>query len=157
MSLADWLLMLHITAAFSLLGGAVAVSIFNTLSIGAEQPSQAAQLLLLAKRSLPFILAGSVGTLVFGLWLWHQKGYGIGSGWIWASLVLWLAANGFGQAGGGRLQAAGKLAGQLAAAGDTMTDELRKLLHERRGNTFTYLAALSGVAVLVLMIWKPGA
>jgi hypothetical protein len=44
----------------------------------------------------------------------------------------------------------------LGAAGDTMTDELRALLRDRRGNALSWLAGVATLAILVLMIWKPG-
>ena len=34
----DWLLMLHITGAFLLVGGSVAAGIFNTFAVRAERP-----------------------------------------------------------------------------------------------------------------------
>jgi len=157
MSTADWLLMLHISAAFFLVGGSVAAGVLNVLAIRADRPSEAAQLLGLVRRSLPFIFVGVGGTLVFGIWLWHEKGYGIDSWWIWGSLVLWVAANALGGIGG-RHQAKGREeAEKLAAAGDTMTTELRALLRDPRGNAPSYLAGLATIGILVLMIWKPGA
>jgi uncharacterized membrane protein len=156
-STADWLLMLHVTAAFSLVAGSVTAATLNVLAIRSERPSDAALLLGLIRRALPFIFGGVAGTFVFGVWLWHEKGYGFGSGWIWAALVLWALATAFGGAGGRGREKAGALAAQLAAAGDTATDELRALLRDPKSNGLTALSMLSTTGVLVLMIWKPGA
>jgi uncharacterized membrane protein len=153
----DWLLMLHVAAAFCLVGGSIAAATLNVLAIRSERPSEAAFLLGLIQRALPFIFAGVAGTLFFGLWLWHDKGYGFGSGWIWGALALWVAATALGGAGGRGRETARRLAEKLAAAGDTATDELRALLRDPKGNGLTALSMLATFGVLVLMIWKPGA
>jgi uncharacterized membrane protein len=98
---------------------------------------------------------GVASTLIFGIWLWHELGFGIGTVWIWASIVLWVIANALGGMGGKQQERARKQAEQLAAAGDTMTDELRALLRDPRANALSWLAGAATIAVLVLMIWKP--
>ncbi|MGN6797628.1 MAG: DUF2269 family protein [Gaiellaceae bacterium] len=157
MSKSDWLLMFHVTAAFLLVGGSVAAAILNALAIRSDRPSEAAFLLRLIQRALPFIFAGVIGTLVFGIWLWHDKGYPISSGWIWGALALWVAASALGGAGGRHQERSRELAEKLAAAGDTTTDELRALLRDPKGNALSWLAGIATLGVLVLMIWKPGA
>ena len=157
MTKSDWLLMFHVTAAFLLVGGSVAAAILNALAIRSERPSEAAFLLRLIQRALPFIFAGVIGTLVFGIWLWHDKGYPIGSGWIWGALALWVLASALGGAGGRHQERSRELAEKLAAAGDTTTDELRALLRDPKGNALSWLAGIATLGVLVLMIWKPGA
>jgi uncharacterized membrane protein len=152
----DWLLMLHIAAAFCLVGGSTAAAILNFLAIRSDRPSETAFLLKLIRYALPLIFAGVIGTLIFGIWLWHEQGLGLGTFWIWASLVLWVIANALGGIGGKHQERSRKLAEQLAAAGDTMTDELRTLLRDPRGNALSWLAGAAILAILVLMIWKPG-
>jgi uncharacterized membrane protein len=154
-STSQWLLMLHITAAFFFVGGSVAAGILNWLAIRAERPSETAALLRLIRRVLPVIFVGVAGTLIFGIWLWHERGYGIGAGWIWASLVLWVVANALGGIGGNHQEHARELAERLAAEGDTRTDELHEILVDRKGNAMSYAAGLATLAILVLMIWKP--
>lgn len=156
MSTVQWLLMLHITAAFFLFGASVAAGTFNTLAIRAERPSDSAYLLRLIRWTLPGIFIGSAGTLIFGLWLWHELHFGIGAAWIWASLVLWVVLNALGGIGGRHQEKARELAERLAAAGDASTDELRALLRDPMGNAMSYLAGVATLAILVLMIWKPG-
>ena len=149
--------MLHVTAAFFFVSGSVAAGILNTLAVRAERPSETAYLLRLVRVTLPVIGIGVAGTLVFGIWLSHHQGFSFGAFWIWASLVLWVVANALGGIGGAHQQRARKLAEQLAAAGDTTTEELRSLLHDRKGNAISWLAGIATIAILVLMIWKPGA
>src|SRR3954468_24028544 len=121
--------MLHVTAAFLLVAGSVAAGILNVLAMRAERPSETAYLLRLVRVTLPVIGVGVAGTLVFGLWLWHEKQYSFGAFWIWASLVLWVVTNALGGIGGKHQERARKLAEQHAAAGDASSAELQALLH----------------------------
>jgi uncharacterized membrane protein len=148
--------MFHITAAFLFVGAAVAAAILNTLAILSEKPSDSALLLRLVRLTLPLFGVGVAGTLVFGLWLWHERGYSIGAAWIWISLALWLVSNVLGGIGGRHQERSRELAERLAAEGDVSNDELRALLRDPKGNALSYLAGVATLAILVLMIWKPG-
>jgi uncharacterized membrane protein len=148
--------MLHITGAFFLVGGSVSAGVLNVLAGRADRPSEIALLLRLIKPVVAVIGVGIATTLVFGIWLWHEQGYGIGTAWIWASLVLWVLAAALGGRGGKYQERTRKLAEQLAAAGDATTDELRALVRDPRGNALSLLAGVATLAILVLMIWKPG-
>jgi uncharacterized membrane protein len=152
----QWLLMLHVSGAFFLVSGSVTAGVLNVLAGRAERPSESALLLRLIRIAVIVIGIGAASTLIFGIWLWHQQGYGLGTFWIWASLVLWVITNALGGIGGKHQERTRKLAEQLATAGDTMTDELRGLLRDRRGNALSWLAGVATLAILVLMIWKPG-
>lgn len=156
MSTVQWLLMLHITAAFFFVGGSVAAGILNTLAIRAERPSETAYLLRLVRVTLPLIGIGSIGALLFGIWLWHDLHFSLGATWIWASLVLWAIANALGGIGGRHQERARSYAEQLAAAGDVSTDELRAILRDPKGNAISWLAGVATLGILVLMVWKPG-
>jgi uncharacterized membrane protein len=156
MSGTQWLLMLHVASAFCFVGGSVAAGVLNTLALRAERPSETASLLRLVRYTLPVVFAGVLGTLAFGIWLWHHLGFSIGTGWIWASLALWVVANALGGAGGRHQERSRELAERLAAEGDTPSDELRTLLHDRKGTAVSYAAGVATLAILVLMIWKPG-
>ena len=149
--------MFHITAAFLLVGGSVAAGILNVLAIRAERPSETAYLLGLVRVTLPVIYVGVLGTLVFGLWLWHEERFPFGELWIWLSLVLWVATNALGGVGGRHQERSRALAQELAAGGDASTPELQALLHDRKGNALSWLAGVATIGILALMIWKPGA
>jgi uncharacterized membrane protein len=152
----QWLLMLHVTAAFFFVGGSVAAAILNTLAVRSERPSETAYLLRLVRVTLPVIGVGVAGTLIFGIWLWHEQHFSLGAAWIWISLVLWVLANALGGIGGRHQEKTRKLAERLAAAGDATTDELRALLRDPKGNAISWLAGLATLGILVLMIWRPG-
>ena len=144
--------MLHVTGAFFLVSGSVAAGVLNVLAARAERPSEAALLLGLIRITVIAIGIGAAGTLIFGIWLWHEQGYGIGTFWIWAALVLWVIANALGGIGGKHQERTRKLAEQLAAAGDTKSEELRALLRDPRGNALSWLA---GAATLAVRGMKP--
>ncbi|HTR33288.1 MAG TPA: DUF2269 family protein [Gaiellaceae bacterium] len=156
MSTAQWLLMFHVASAFCFVGGSVTAAILNGLALRAERPSEVAALLRLIRRVLPVIFVGVAGTLVFGIWLWHEQGYAIGAAWIWVSLVLWVVANALGGRGGRLQEQARVLAERLAGEGDTPSAELSAALRERTGLWLSYGAGVATLAILVLMIWKPG-
>ena len=122
----DWLLMLHVTGAFLLLGGAVAAGVLNTLALRAERPSEIALLLGLIRVAVPMIGVGACCTLVFGLWLVTSRTTRFGELWIVVSLVLWVVASALGGMGGKHQEQAREVAERLAAAGDTSNAELTR-------------------------------
>jgi uncharacterized membrane protein len=148
--------MFHVTAAFLFVGGSVAAGVLNVLAVRAERPSEAATLLRLIRMTLPAIFVGVGGTLVFGIWLWHELHFSLGAAWIWISLVLWAVANALGGIGGRHQERSRELAERLAREGDAPSDELRALLRDPTGTAISYAAGLATLAILVLMIWKPG-
>jgi uncharacterized membrane protein len=153
----EWLLFLHVTGAFLFLGTAVVAVVLNVAALRRNRPSEIALLLrLIAQTTIGFVV-GLLLLLVFGLWLVHDAGYGYGDGWIVASLVLFVLSNVFGAVGGERAKPARELAERLAAEGDEPSAELKALVRDPIVLFLDYGAALLGFAVLVLMIWKPGA
>jgi uncharacterized membrane protein len=153
----DWLLFLHVTGAFFVLGGAVMAGIFNFAALRREQPSEVAVLFRLARVAVVAIGAGMVLTLGFGLWLVDQAGYGWGETWIVVSLALWVLANALGGIGGRREKQTRKLAERLAAEGDAPSQELSTRLHDPAWLALSWGSGIVVVAILALMIWKPGA
>lgn len=156
MSTAEWLLMFHVTAAFFFVGGSVTAAILNTLALRAEHPSEVAALLRVLRLSLPVILVGALGTLVFGIWLWHELDFSLGAAWIWISLALWVVVNALGGAGGRRQRRARALADRLAHLDDRPSAELSALLRDPVANALNAAAGLATLAILALMVWRPG-
>ena len=99
----DWLLFLHITGAFLLLGGGVVAAALNLAALRASS-GRARSLLLfgLIRIAVAAIVVGSVLAFVFGLWLVNEAGYGYGDGWIVAAIVLLILGNAIGGFGGSR-------------------------------------------------------
>ena len=98
MSLYEWLLFLHVLAAFLLVAGVV---VYGVLLLGpAGEPVSRA----LGPPALALWNVGGLGVLVFGVWLALEvDGYELWDGWIIAALILWFVAS----AAGGRLGAGG--------------------------------------------------
>ena len=152
----QWLLALHVTGAFFLLGGVIFATILSILGQRAQRPSELAAFMGLARFAVVFILVGEVMVLVFGLWLVHEFHFSFGSFWIWASLVL-LAVGGFaGKKGGDREGGTRSLALELAAKDDVKTPELQARLNDRVTLALSGGAGVLALVVLALMIWKPG-
>jgi uncharacterized membrane protein len=102
-------------------------------------------------------MVGTGLAFVFGLWLVHEAGYGYGDGWVVAAIVLLIVANAMGGIGGKRDEQTAKLARELAASGDAPSPELRARVRDPISLALSYGSGLVLIAVLALMIWKPGA
>jgi uncharacterized membrane protein len=155
-NLYQWLLFLHVTSAALLVGGAVAAGTAQIAALQRERPSEIAALLRVARQGVVFVGIGSLGTLGFGLWLADYQRYGFTDGWILASIVLWVVSQALGGAGGRSARHARERAEQLAAAGDEPDAELNALIAHRPSLLLSYASTGAIVAILVLMIWKPG-
>ena len=157
MSKYDWVLFLHVTGAFLFLGGATIAGVFSTAALRRERPSEVAALLRLARWGVSATSIGVLMTLAFGLWLVNIVGYGWGDGWIVVSLVLWVVSNALGGMGGNRDKKTRLLAERLAAEGDAPAPELRARLRDPLSLGLSWASGLAALAILALMIWKPGA
>ena len=157
MNLYQWLLTLHVTGAFLFLGGGVIAASLNLVALGRERPSEIALLFGLIKLAVVPIMVGALLALVFGLWLVHEAGFGYGDGWVVAALVLFVVGNAMGGIGGRRDERTAQLARELAAGGDAPSAELRARVRDPISLTLSYGSGLLLVAILALMIWKPGA
>jgi len=153
----EWLLFLHVSGAFLLLSGAVVAGVFNVAALRRERPSEIALLLGLTRWAVVAISAGLLVTLGFGLWLVHNVGYGWGDGWIIGSLVLWVVSGFLGGRGGRLQRETRELAQRLAAQGDAPSPELRARLRDPVALALSWSSGLAALAILAMMIWKPGA
>jgi uncharacterized membrane protein len=152
----QWLLALHVTGAFLFVGGSVFAGILSVLAIRARRPSEVALFLGLVRIAVVAVIAGSLLALVLGLWLVHDAGFSYSRPWIVASLVLLVAASVLGKLGGERDRATRRLAERLAADGDTLGPELRARLRDPIALAMSWGAGAATIAILALMIWKPG-
>jgi uncharacterized membrane protein len=153
----DWLLLFHVIGAFLLFSGSIVAGILHLAATRRERPSEIGLLLGLIRYAVPAIGIGSLLTLGLGLWLTDEVGYaGYGDGWIVAAIVLWVVASALGAAGGRPLGEAGELAARLAADGDAPSEELKRAVAAPRTLFLNYASLASVVAILVLMVWKPG-
>ncbi len=153
----DWLLLFHLLAAFTFVSGSVAAGAFHLVAMRRDRPSQIALLLRLVRPLVPAIGAGSVAALGLGLWLADDAGYGMGDQWVVAAVVLWVVAVALGTPGGRTLRHARELAERLAADGDRPSVELHRAVGDRRALFLNYASFAALLAILVLMVFKPGA
>jgi hypothetical protein len=132
----DTLLLLHVLAAFALVATVV---IFSAFALGMATDSR-----VLALGNALWNVGG-LGSLVFGIWLaLYVKGYEIWDGWIITAIVLWAIATEL-----GRRAQVGYVS--LAAGGDATSVQVR------RAATMHWLRTVLVLALLVVMVYKPGA
>jgi uncharacterized membrane protein len=152
-----WLLFFHVTGAFMVLGGAVIAGVFNASALRRERPSEVVLLFRLTRFAVVSISVGMLLTLGFGLWLVHDVGYGWGQTWIVVALVLWVAAGALGGIGGKRDRRTREFAEHLLTEGDMPSPELRARLRDPVSLALSWGSGAVVIAILALMIWKPGA
>jgi uncharacterized membrane protein len=153
----QWLLFFHVSGAFLLFGGAVVAGALNLAALGRDRPSEIVLLFGLIRIAVGAILLGTLLAFVFGLWLVHEAGYGYGDGWVVAAIVLLILGNALGGVGGRRDDRTAKLARELATAGDAPSPDLRARVRDPISLALSYGSGLVLVALLAIMIWKPGA
>jgi uncharacterized membrane protein len=130
----DTLLVLHLFAAFAVF---ITVVLFSALVLGAPRLAP-----VLAIANVAWAVGG-LGTIVFGIWLAiNDKGYDILDGWIIAAIVLWFLATG---------------AGARTSRAVQPTADGRPVAIDSRTAAMHWLRTLLVVALLLVMVYKPGA
>jgi uncharacterized membrane protein len=152
----SWALFLHLVGAFLFVGGVIVAGIAFEAARRRRLASEIALLLGVARLGVVLVALGAIVVLPFGLWLTQLGGFGYDAGWIDAALGLFVVVSVLGAAGGQRPKRARKLAEQLARDGAEESPELRALLDDRLGLTVNYLSGALVLAILALMVFKPG-
>jgi uncharacterized membrane protein len=158
MDLNDWILALHLLAAFALVGAEVIFTIQIVALWRTEDTARVTSFVTLSRVATAMVIAGTLGTIVFGVWLALSKdGYALWDGWIIAAIILWAVGSELGRRSGDEYASAAKRAGELAAAGTPSSPEVAEAFGASRG--FWLHVATSAVVLVILvdMIWKPGA
>jgi uncharacterized membrane protein len=150
------LLFLHLVSAFLLVAGATAAGIAQISALRRERPSEIALLLRVARPGVLLLNVGALGTLAFGIALAEDTDIGLGTGWVSAAIALWVVMMLLGGLGGRSARHARELAERLAEEGDRPSEELRSLVSHRPSLLLSYASTAVIVAILVLMVWKPG-
>jgi uncharacterized membrane protein len=155
----DWLLFLHVTSAFALISAVVMASVLFVAARTRDVPSEVARLFRLMRLGDILGGVGSVGALIFGIWLAIDvKGYEVWDGWIIAAIVLWLVMGAFAGRTGKVINDIRNRARALAAeGGDVPNAELRSLVRDPRGLWLHAATAATVLLLLLDMIFKPGA
>lgn len=158
MTLDQWILALHVLSAFAMVGAMVIFWALIAALWGTDSTRRAASLMHLARVGGVLIAAGTLGTIVFGVWLAISvDAFRVWDGWVIAAIVLWAAAVGLGQRGGALFNAAGNEARQLADAGTETSPALAETFGPSRAVQLHVASSVLVVLILVDMIWKPGA
>ena len=157
MTTTQWLLGFHLVGAFLFVAGAIAVGILQSAAVRRGRPSEIAFLLGLVRAAVPVVGLGALLALGFGASLVHRSGFAWDDGWIAASLALWIGSVVLGGIGGRSARHTRYLAERFAADGDAPSDELRRALTSPVAQALNYGSLLAALAILALMIWRPGA
>jgi uncharacterized membrane protein len=152
-----WLLFLHLLGAFSFFAGATVAAVGQTIAMRRERPSEVALLLGATRWGVVLVGVGALFTIGFGSWLVADRPYWqFDQAWIEWAMVLWLASMVVGGLGGRPARHARELAERLAAEGDHPSEELRRAVRDRYSLVLSFLSGALLIAILVLMVWKPG-
>jgi uncharacterized membrane protein len=128
------LLTIHLFAAFAL---AIGIVVYSAFVLGSPV-NRATRLVAEITWGL-----GGLGTLVFGVWLaLYLDAYKLYDGWIIAALVLWVLATG---------------SGARASRGVQPAGDDSPVAIDRRTAFAHWMRTVYFVALLVVMVWKPGA
>lgn len=153
------LLFFHILGAFFILAGAgvgTAAGIAMTRTKHVRTIGTLAQ--LGHKAEFFGTVPGGVLTFVFGTWLVNDGGWDFGSAWVSAAYVIWFVAMGLSTGVLARfVKRIHRRAEQLIAEGVEESDELATMAASRVGPITGNLLHLLTLAILYLMVVKPGA
>jgi uncharacterized membrane protein len=155
----DWMLALHVLAAFSLVAGMILFWVLIVVVRRIDTPAEALRLSPITRIGNATVGIGLGGTIVLGIWLaFSVGGYDIWDGWILAALVLWLIAAELGRRTGAAYEEGPRKAEELEAAGQTGPSA--ELLAVNRTSTGLLMHTLTSIVVALIiidMVWKPGA
>ena len=159
MSFDEWILAFHVLSAFALVGGLVLFWVLIVDGWSADTPDATLRVAPLARLGNAAVGIGAGGTLALGIFLaFSYGGYDIWDAWVVAAIVLWIAATAVGSRTGVEYTKPFDKARELADAGRAgPSTELLALNRTRRGLVLHALNTLIVLAILVDMIWKPGA
>ncbi|MBA2615504.1 MAG: DUF2269 family protein [Actinobacteria bacterium] len=148
MSRYDWLLFVHVLAAFAIAAGLTLLT--GAMILTLRRTGDEALALSLTRFS-PFLFDGAgVLVLVLGIWLAIDiDGYELWDPWILAALVLWVVI----AFSGARALAAFRRARKTAGPGTDLATAVR----DGRAPLWNAVAIAAVLATLILMIFKPGA
>jgi uncharacterized membrane protein len=150
-------LFLHLLGAFSLVSGTILAGAAFEGARRRQSPRDVALLLGLTRIGVALVGLGTLVVLPFGLWLVHLELWSWGAAWIDTALALLVVMAALGTIGGQKPKQARRLAKRLAADGVQDDDRLRALLDDPGARAANYLSALLLLAIIALMVFKPGA
>jgi uncharacterized membrane protein len=157
-TLNSWILAFHLLSAAALVGAMTLFSILIVANWRADRPATIASYMRVAMIGNVLVGVGTVGTIVFGVWLAISvDGYAVWDGWVLAALVLWAIATELGRRAGTAYTEAGNRAAELAKAGNEPSPELARSFGPTPALRFHVASTVLILLILIDMIWKPGA
>jgi hypothetical protein len=155
----QWMLALHVLAAFSLVAGSTLFWVLIVAVRRIDTPDDTLRLGPVARVGNATIGIGMGGTIILGIYLaFAVGGYALWDGWIIAAIVLWAVGAAVGKQVGEAFMQGPRKALELKQAGDTGPNaELLALNRTSRGVRLHALTSVVLLLILIDMIWKPGA
>jgi uncharacterized membrane protein len=148
-------LFFHLLGVLLFVAGIVLAGVAFEFARRQQRPAEIQLLLTMARAAVLLVGIGSLLLGGCGLWLVHLGGFGYGTGWVAASIALYLVALVFGALGGQRPKQARRLAAQLSDEPGAMNQQLRALLDDPVSRAANYGSLVAILAVLALMMFKP--
>ncbi len=148
-------LFFHLIGALLFVAGVVLAGAGFEVARRREQPAEIAVLLGLARIGVLLVALGTLLIAAFGLWMVHLGHWGYGSGWVDASIGLFVVALALGGVGGQSPKQARRLATKLAERNAPVNDELRALLEDSLSLAENYGSLLLIVVIVAFMVFKP--
>jgi uncharacterized membrane protein len=155
----QWMLALHVLAAFSLVAGSTLFWVLVVAIRRIDTPDDTLRLGPVAKVGNATIGIGMGGTIILGIYLaFAVDGYAIWDGWIIAAIVLWVIGAALGRQVDEAYSQGPRKALELKGAGENGPNaELLALNRTSRGVLLHALTSAVLLLILIDMIWKPGA
>jgi len=152
----DVALLLHIVAAIAFFAGLLLAAAASVKASRRVDPVEIAVLLSLARFGALLVALSGVAVLALGFWLVELANREPSEAWLSASVALLIVAFVLGALGGQAPKRARKLATQAAAEGAPPVEEILAALANPVARGANTIATLASLAILVLMVWRPG-
>lgn len=153
----SWLLFFHLLGAVLFFSGAAVAAVGQLAALRKQKPSEIALLLGLTRWGVLLVGIGALLTIGFGSWLVaHIPYWSFHQAWIEWAVALWVVSMVVGGIGGRPARHTRELAERLAREGDRPSEELRRRVADPVSLALSFASGAILVAVLVLMVWKPG-
>ena len=153
----DGILFLHLAGVLLFVGGSIAAAVLRLAAMRRQRPSEIALLLRAVRPAVPLVAGGLVLAIAAGFWLAHRLDLDLGATWLTLTfgLLAWLIV--VGAVAGRQDRATRELAERLAGEADAPSSDLARRLRDPVNLVLNASMLLGIVAIVALMVWKPGA
>ena len=149
-------ILFHLIGVILFFAGAAVAGVVATAAPRRQKPSEIAVILGLARPGAVLLGIGGAVLLIAGFYL-SGKIDGYGQRWLEVSILLFVIALVAGAWGGRRSRGVRAYAEGLAERSEGDEATLRAMLSDRTTWVLHWASVVLSVAVLVLMVWQPGA